>query len=65
MISQVTEPIVSSKKDVKQNEKLQKNPHERVTKTRGKNGKNRGQHPEKEYETNRRTSSEPEVGSYK
>lgn len=42
MASQVTEPIASPKKDMKRNENLQKNPRERVTKTRREKGKKSG-----------------------
>ncbi|KAM3184969.1 hypothetical protein ACTXT7_007313 [Hymenolepis weldensis] len=46
MVSQMTEPIASSKKDMKQNENPRKNPHECVAKTNTKRGEKRKQHPE-------------------
>ncbi|KAM3173384.1 hypothetical protein ACTXT7_012602 [Hymenolepis weldensis] len=45
-VSQVTKPMASSKKQMKQNENPHKNFHERVTETRRKRGRKRNQHPE-------------------
>lgn len=45
MISQVTESMGSSKKDVKQDKNPQKNPHERVTSTKKKKWEKRRQYP--------------------
>lgn len=46
MVGQVTEPITSSKKEMKLNKNPQKNPQKHVTKTSRKKEKKKKQHPE-------------------